>query len=72
MSEAFGREARRDWPVRMYRLGEEPGDDLSAVTTPAERLAMMWQLTLDAWTLSGATIEPRLPRHVACVVRGGR
>jgi len=28
---------RGTWPVRLYRLGEEPLDDRSAVTTPEER-----------------------------------
>lgn len=45
--------ARRDWPIRVYKLGEEPPEDLSATTTPAERLAMMWPLTLDAWAFTG-------------------
>lgn len=36
-----------------YRLGEEPGDDLSATTTAEERLAMVWTLTLEAWRLAG-------------------
>jgi hypothetical protein len=37
----------------MYRLGLEPSDDLSATTTVQERLAMMWPLALEAWTLAG-------------------
>jgi hypothetical protein len=45
--------ARAAWPIRRYRLGEEPGDDLSATTTAGERLAMVWELTLDAWALTG-------------------
>ena len=45
--------ARAAWPIRRFRLGEEPGDDLSATTTAAERLAMVWELTLDAWALTG-------------------
>ncbi len=45
--------ARRDWPVSVYRLGEELGDDLSASTTPEERLAMMWELAERAWLFSG-------------------
>lgn len=54
--------ARGCWPVRQYRLGEEPGDDLSATTTPEERLAMMWPLTLEAWELSGQPV-PSYQRH---------
>lgn len=52
---------RGDWPVRVYRLGEEPGDDLSATTTPEERIAMVWQLTLDAWAMAGRELPPRIP-----------
>lgn len=59
------RAARRaTWPVRCYRLGEEPGDDLSATTTAAERLAMMWPLAVDAWASAGIPI-PDYPRHLA-------
>ncbi len=46
-------EARRNWPVRKYELGKEPGDDLSGSTTAEERLAMMWPLALEAWLLAG-------------------
>lgn len=45
--------ARGSWPIRVYRLGFEPGDDLSATTTAAERLAMVWPLTLEAWAVAG-------------------
>ena len=41
------------WPVRVFALGEEPRDDLSATTTPEERLALMWTLALEGWQLSG-------------------
>jgi hypothetical protein len=44
---------RHSWPVRAYDLGNEPPDDLSATTTPEERLAMMWPLALEAWELTG-------------------
>lgn len=47
---------RSSWPVRTFRLGEEPGDDLSASTTPEERLGMMWRLARDAWASSGNPI----------------
>ena len=39
--------------MRSFRLGEEPGDDLSLSTTVEERLSMMWPLAVEAWTLSG-------------------
>ena len=48
------REARASWPVtrEASALGEEPSDDLSEVTTPAERIAMMWVLAESAWTVA--------------------
>jgi hypothetical protein len=50
------RERRRTWPVRVYRLGEEPGDDLSGITTPSERVEMVWDLSARAWELTGQPI----------------
>jgi hypothetical protein len=57
---------RADWPVRVYRLGAEPGDDLRAITSAEERLAMMWPLALEAWDLSGRAV-PSYPRREAPV-----
>jgi len=45
--------ARASWPVRRFRLGDEPREDLSASTTPEERLEMMETLTREAWVLTG-------------------
>jgi hypothetical protein len=39
--------------VRVHRLGAEPSDDLSATTTPEQRLATMWPLALEAFSLLG-------------------
>jgi hypothetical protein len=47
------RAARARWPITRFRLGEEPPDDLSEVTTPAERIAMMWVLAESAWKVAG-------------------
>ena len=44
---------RGSWPIRRYRLGAEPSDDLSDSTTPEERLAMMWPLAREGWLLAG-------------------
>ncbi len=59
-------ERRRDWPVRKFRLGEEPGDNLGNLTTPEERLAMMWPLAVEAWSLAGRPL-PRYARGEAPV-----
>jgi len=56
------------WPVRAYRLGTEPGDDLSATTTAEERLAMMWPLALEAWELTGRPL-PQYSRDAMPVSR---
>jgi hypothetical protein len=44
---------RTTWPITRHRLGQEPSDDLSTVTTPVERVAMMWTLAVSAWKLAG-------------------
>ena len=54
--------ARADWPIRRYALGEEPTENLSATTTPEERLGMMWELALQAWSLTGKPL-PEYERH---------
>jgi hypothetical protein len=59
---------RGAWPVRKYRLGHEPSDDLSRTTTAEERIAMMWPLTLEAWSLTGKPF-PDYPRGAAPIRR---
>ena len=39
--------------MRVYRLGAEPSDDQSTASTAEERLAMMWPLAVEAFSLSG-------------------
>jgi hypothetical protein len=53
--------SREGWPVRRFRLGDEPSDDLSASTTPIERLAMVWPLSISAFELAGH--PPSRPRR---------
>lgn len=53
--------SRRSWPVRLVALGTEPQDHLDRSTTPEERLAMVWTLTVEAWTLAGRPM-PAYPR----------
>jgi hypothetical protein len=53
--------SRRTWPVRLVALGAEPREGLDRSTTPEERLAMVWSLTVEAWALSGQPM-PAYPR----------
>jgi hypothetical protein len=50
------RAARARWPVVRHRLSDEQPDDLSSITTPAERIAMMWELAESAWRLAGRSL----------------
>jgi hypothetical protein len=59
---------RGSWPVARYRLGNEPGDDLSSTSTPEQRLAMMWQLAIEAFALTGQPF-PSYTRAEAPVAR---
>jgi len=47
------RAARADLPVRIFRLGEEPVDDLSSTTTAEERLEMVALLSARMCELAG-------------------
>jgi hypothetical protein len=58
------RSDRASWPVRVFGLGDEPGDSLVHSTTPEERLAMMWPLTLSAWALAGKPLPDYERRHM--------
>lgn len=53
MTASDRRAARRALAVRVFRLGDEPGDDLSAVTTPEQRLEMVAELSRRMWELTG-------------------
>lgn len=65
--------ALRPMVVRRSRREEDDGDEDYARMSPAERLSMMWQLALDAWTFAGHD-EPqsRLSRHLVVVQRRTR
>ena len=47
--------------MRVFRLGQEPGADLSESTTPEERLEMVAELSRRMWELSGLPV-PSYPR----------
>ena len=53
---------RADWPIRRFERGDEPSDDLSDSTDAEQRLAMMWELAVTAWSMAGRAI-PDFPRH---------
>jgi len=65
--------SRADWPVRKFRLGEEPCDVLAG-TTAEERIEMMWPLALEAWLLSGRVVPDyeRKDAPVRCFFRPPR
>ena len=60
-------------PTRKRRL-TDPEDRADMVRqTPAERVGMMWTLTLQAWTFAKELIgEPRLRRDVVRLTRRER
>ncbi len=41
------------FPVRVFPLGREPGDDLSLASTAEERIAMVAILSARMWELTG-------------------
>lgn len=59
------RQARAGWPVVVRRL-DASDDDISDVTTPAERIAMMWPLAQEAWRLAGRPIPTYDRGHTPC------
>jgi hypothetical protein len=64
---------RSGYRTRKLHLADEGrGSDVDDLT-PSERVAMVWQLTVQAWTFKDGTWnEPRLLRHVVSTRRGGR
>lgn len=56
--------------VRVSRLEFQGTEKDFAGTTPAERIGMVWPLTLEAWAFRGMTdAESRLPRHLVSIQR---
>ena len=62
------RAERARWPVARFRLGDEPSDDLSGVTTAAERIAMMWELAESGWTIAGRALPTYDRRHTPALL----
>ena len=55
--------------VRVSTLAEQGRENDLEGTTAAERIAMVWPLTLQVWAFSGKPFEPRLQRHIVRVFR---
>lgn len=71
-TQAQRRAARAAWPIVRFRLDDDTADDITAVTTPAQRIAMMWELAETAWTLAGRTLPTYDRAHIpARVFRPG-
>lgn len=63
----------REVPIRRIPLSQEGRDEDLQRFTASERVAMMWQITLQARMFTeGLVDEPRLRRDVGRVVRGRR
>ena len=59
--------------VKRTTLDQQGRDSGVPNATPAERLMMVWPLTLAAWAFKEPNIvQPRLQRHVVCIVRSRR
>ena len=62
--------AKRTRTLRVSRLQDQGSEDDLAKTTPAERIEMVWPLTLDAWSFKEPmSAESRLQRHIVRVLR---
>jgi hypothetical protein len=60
----------REITIRISKLSDQGAEADVDLATATQRVAMMWQLTLDAWAFRGDhSAESRLPRHVIRVVR---
>ena len=62
---------RSTYPTRKTTLLQEADEVWTDALDPAERIAMVWQLTMQSWAFKGLEHEPRLRRDVVRVVRRG-
>lgn len=64
--------AESERTIKVTKLADQGRESLLGDTTAEERVAMMWQLAVDAWAFKGEPVgESRLPRHVVRLVRRG-
>ena len=54
--------------VKVSKLEEQDKSDDLRSTTPAQRLEMMWQLTVDVWAFKGESIA-QFQKDVVRVIR---
>jgi hypothetical protein len=63
----------RSRPVRKRHLHDAQQDDDLRDVSPAERMSMVWPLTVTAWAFKGEPVgESRLQRHLVRIQRGKR
>jgi hypothetical protein len=63
---------RSNYPVHLFREGEQTPDDGLVDVEPAAGMEMAWQLTMQTWEFMGKSLdEYRLQRHVVRIVRSG-
>jgi hypothetical protein len=55
--------------MRIVKLEASDQDEHPKSSMPADRLAMIWQLTLDAWALKGDSIADDFRHDVVRVIR---
>ena len=64
---------RSNYPTKLRRLHDPEDNSYVDSLTAAERIEMVWQLTLTAWAFKGGpTDEPRLRRDVVRLERRPR
>lgn len=62
---------RRHYQTRLATLGEPEDETYLSTLSAAERMEMVWTLTLQAWAFhEELRDEPRLRRDVGRVIRG--
>jgi hypothetical protein len=63
---------RSHWPVRKSTLAEQGYEDDLTHLSMGERMAIVWQVTVQAWALAGETVtDKEFQRHVIRVERRG-
>ena len=57
-------------PLHIKRLSDELDKEDYQLMSSANRLSIMWQITLDAWAFKGEPVtDHRLPKHIVNIKR---